>query len=135
MTERKTRVLMLDDERFLLEVYKKSFEKNGYEVYTYYHVDDALSALRQGLGPDVILFDITMPEIKSGYEFIETVKNEKLAKHSLKLALTNEGQEGEITRTKELGANDHLIKSEYIPSELVEKVTQMLKTKKNWFTF
>src|SRR3990167_5056084 len=108
--DRKARVLLLDDEKFLVEIYKIKFEKSGYEVSTYYDVDDALKALRKGYEPDVILFDVTMPDSRSGYEFIETVQKEKLAKHCLKVALTNEGQDGEIARLVELGADAHLLK-------------------------
>ena len=121
---------MLDDEKFLLDIYKISFEKKGYEVSTYYDVDNALSALRGGYDPDVILFDITMPDSRSGYEFIEAVQKERLSRHSLKIALTNEGQEGEKARIAELGADAHLIKSNFIPSEIVTTVTEMLNTKR-----
>ncbi|OGG71232.1 hypothetical protein A3F27_01100 [Candidatus Kaiserbacteria bacterium RIFCSPHIGHO2_12_FULL_53_13] len=128
--DRKARVLLLDDEKFLVEIYKIKFEKSGYEVSTYYDVDDALKALRKGYEPDVILFDVTMPDSRSGYEFIETVQKEKLAKHCLKVALTNEGQDGEIARLVELGADAHLLKTNFIPSEIVTTVTEMLKTRK-----
>lgn len=121
---------MLDDEKFLLYLYKVSFEKNGYEVATYHDVDAALQALREGYVPDVILFDITMPDSKSGYEFIEAVTAEKLAKHSLKVALTNEGQDGPMKRMAELGTDAHLLKAKYTPSEIVNAVTAMVHAKK-----
>ena len=117
---------MLDDERMLLDMYKIGFEKRGYEVHACYDADDALNVLRQGLQPDVILFDITMPDSRSGYEFIETVKKERLAKHALKIALTNEGSDGAINRAEELGADGHLLKAKYIPSELAAVVTELL---------
>lgn len=120
---------MLDDERFLLEIYKKYFVQSGYEVVTTYAADQALSMLRAGFHPEIILFDITMPDSKSGYEFLETVERERLAKHTLKIALTNEGQAGEKARTRELGANAHLIKAEFTPSELVVTVTELLHAK------
>ncbi len=126
-TEHKTKVLMLDDEKFLLEIYKVTFEKNGYEIATYYDADTALGVLRGGYDPDVILFDVTMPDSKSGYEFIETVKSEGLSKRSLKFVLTNEGQDAEIKRLLELGADGHFLKAKYIPSELVAAITEMLK--------
>jgi CheY-like chemotaxis protein len=121
------RVLLLDDEKLLLLLYKTSFEKSGYEVSSFSDVDSALSAVRAGNDPDVILFDITMPDSRSGYEFIETLRNERLSRHSLKIALTNEGQEGEIVRMGELGADAHILKAKYIPSELVHVVNDMLE--------
>jgi len=126
----KTKVLILDDEKFLLYMYKIVFEKNGYDVTTYDSADSALSVLRAGYDPDVILFDITMPEGRSGYEFIEIIGREGLAKRSMKIALTNEGQDGEKSRLAELGADGHLLKAAYIPSQLATIVTEMLAKKR-----
>ncbi len=128
MTEaQKTKVMMLDDEGLLLQIYKIKFEKAGYEVSEYYAPEEALLALQKGYDPDIILFDITMPDAMSGYEFLETIQKKGLGKRSLKIALTNEGQEGEKARTAELGADAHLVKSSYIPSELVTVVSELLK--------
>lgn len=125
-TDRKVKVLMLDDEKFLLNIYKISFEKYGYEVVICHDTDDALHALRRGYNPDVILFDITMPDSRSGYEFIETIHDEKLARRALKIALTNEGQDAAKDRMAELGTDEHLLKAKFIPSELVTKVSELL---------
>lgn len=130
-SEHKVKIMMLDDEKFLLELYKASFEKHGYEVSTYYNAEDALRALREGVQPEVILFDITMPDSRSGYEFIEVVQREKLAPAALKLSLTNEGQDAEIQRIAELGADGHLLKAQHIPSEIAAKVTEMLTARKS----
>ena len=107
------------------------FEKNGYEVSAYNSADDALAALRIGYDPDIILFDITMPGGRSGYEFLEILGKEKLTKRSMKIALTNEGQDGEKARLTELGADGHLLKSAYIPSQLANIVTDMLNAKRS----
>lgn len=123
----KPKVLMLDDERFLLEIYKLAFEKRGYEVTMFTTVWDALGALRGGYEPDVILFDVTIPESDSGFQFIETVTKEKLATRALKVALTNEGREAARDRLLELGADAHLIKAQFIPSEIVAEVGAMLQ--------
>ena len=122
-------VLMLDDERFLLDIYRMSFEKHGFSVRTFRNVDDALSALRGGFNPDVMLFDITMPDSRSGYEFIESVKREGLAPQSLSIALTNAGQDGAIERIMELGADAHLLKADYLPAQIVSTVEMMLAEK------
>ena len=127
MTDAK-HILMLDDERFLLDMYRMSFEKNGYEVSTYRNVDDALAVLRAGAQPDAILFDISMPDSKSGYEFIETIGTEKLAPRALKIALTNSGQDGQIARIKELGADAHLLKANYLPAELAAEISALLES-------
>jgi CheY-like chemotaxis protein len=127
--ERRKKIMMLDDEKFLLKLYRIKFEKSDYEVTTYYDVEDALRALRSGYHPDVILFDITMPGGRSGYEFIEAVQKEELGEDSIKIALTNEGKSGEKARIFQLGADAHLLKADYIPSEVVAAVNEMLEMK------
>ena len=126
MPQTKKKIMMLDDEKFLLEMFKMTFEKNGYDVAVYNDVDEALNALRKGYEPDVMLFDITMPDMRSGYEFIETVNTEKLARRSFKIAFTNQGLVGEKARLAELGTDAHLLKVQYAPAELVGKITELL---------
>lgn len=126
----KIKVLILDDEHFLLDMYRLIFEKNGYDVTTFDTADSALVSLRNGFDPDVMLFDITMPGGMSGYEFLEHVKKEGLAKRSMKIALTNEGQDAEKARLMELGADAHLLKASFVPSQLAITVSQMLQTKR-----
>lgn len=121
----KIKVLLLDDEHFLLEMYRIVFERDGYEVTVYDSADDALVALRAGYAPDIILFDIVMPNGRGGYEFLEILMQEGLAQRSMKIALTNEGQDGEIQRLGELGANAHMVKAQFIPSQLATIVSDM----------
>jgi len=127
LAESKPKVLMLDDERLLLDMYRMALEKDGYDVLACDNADSALESLRGGFNPDVILFDITMPDGKSGYEFIDIVQREKLAPRSLKVVLTNEGRDGVLKHVEELGADAHLMKSKYTQHELAAVVTEMLK--------
>ena len=119
-------VLMVDDERFLLDMYKVAFERAGFTVQTYRDVDAALEALRGGISPDAILFDLTMPDSRSGYEFIESLKREGLAPHARTVALTNAGQDGALSRLTELGTDAHILKSNYVPSQIVQAVERLL---------
>ncbi len=128
MTQQKPRqVLLLDDEKLLVDVYKQKLEQGGYAVNTYYSGDDALQALRIGYRPDVILFDITMPEGMSGFEFLDRVQTEGVSPESVKIALTNVGQDGEIARVMELGAAAHWMKSDLLPKEVVQGVNKFFK--------
>ena len=126
--ESRLKVLLVDDEKLLLDLYRRRFEMNGFDVFTATDPEEVLKTLRAGYKPDVILFDITMPAQISGYEFLEHIKKEKLgAKKCLYIALTNEGQDGEKKRIAELGADDHIMKSNFSPAEIVAHVQEMLK--------
>jgi len=126
-SEQKTKVLIVDDEKMLLQLYRAKFEQSGYDVYTCTEADDALKVLRYGYKPDVILFDINMPGM-SGYDFLKTVKAEKLgAKHNVAIALTNQGHDAERQYTDELGADAHLLKAAFTPAEVVVEVERIME--------
>ena len=124
--ETKTKVLLIDDEEFVRDIYSVKFLRSGFDVFVCSSVDEAILRLRAGYEADVIIFDITMPD-KNGYQFLEELAQVHLKKPCLKIALTNEGQVGEIQRMLELGADVHLVKARYTPREVVEVVNAMLK--------
>jgi CheY-like chemotaxis protein len=98
-------------------------------VYACCDADDALKVLRYGYKPDVIIFDINMPGM-GGYEFLETIKKEKLgAGGNIAVALTNQGHEAEKKFTEELGVDAHILKSDYTPAEVVDKIREIRKAK------
>lgn len=122
-------VLVVDDERLLVDIYKEKLLQKGYDVRPFYSGDDALTALRTGYRPDAILFDITMPNSMSGYEFLETIQAEHLSPTSIKVALTNSGQDAEIARVMQLGAHAHWLKSDLLPTQIVDALTVLLTWK------
>ncbi len=125
--EERMKVLLVDDEKLLLDLYRKKFEEGGYYVYTCSEADDALKVLRYGYKPNVILFDISMPGM-SGYEFLQAVRKEQLGgEPHIAIALTNQAHDAEKKYTSELGADAHILKSSYIPAEIVAKVGELLK--------
>lgn len=121
----KVKILMIDDEKFLLDIYSTKFLKSGFDVFACHSVDEGIAILRKGYEPDVILFDITMPE-KDGYVFLEELRQLRVKKTCLKIALTNEGQTGELQRLAELGTDMHIVKASFTASEIVEKVRHQL---------
>lgn len=121
-------VLLVDDDKFLLDMYTMKFVQDGCTVQACLSARDALETLRHGLTPDAILFDLTMPEI-DGYEFLQTLVGEKLAPTALKFALTNQSTDEEKKKALELGADDFLVKATMIPSEVVNTVKQRLSSR------
>lgn len=125
---KKYKILIVDDDKFLLNMYSMKFGKNGFDVVTASGGEEALTLLRGGLNPDALLLDIIMPTI-DGKELLRTVKKENLAPHAAIVMLTNQGGESDIAETKALGADGYVVKATTIPSEVVEEVQKIVKAK------
>lgn len=126
MTDKKLqKVLLVDDDSFLLQMYCMKFKSEGFDVHTSPSALDAIEQLRHGLMPDAIAFDITMP-VHDGFFLLETIRDEGLAKGAKKIALTNQQSEQEKARAIELGAEEYIIKATMIPSEVVNTIRAAL---------
>jgi CheY-like chemotaxis protein len=121
----KGNVLLIDDDKFLADMYSMKFAKENYTIEACLSVKDALTVLRGGFVPDVILFDLTMPE-QDGFSFLQTLREEKLAPNAVKIALTNQSEDSEKQKAAELGATRYIVKASMIPSEVVNTVAEEL---------
>lgn len=126
----KTNILLVDDDKFLLDMYAMKFTQQGFTVMSALSASDALSDLKQGFAADVILFDLIMPEC-DGFQFLEKLRAEKLGEKALKIALTNQSTDAEKAKAHELGADHFIVKATMIPSEVVNTVRSVLDTGKS----
>lgn len=123
-------ILLVDDDRFLLDMYSLKFKECGCKVTAEPDPAKALKLLKEGLDPDVILLDVIMPGV-SGFDFLQTVRDENLAKKATIIVLSNQGQEEDIKKAMDLGAAGYIVKASAIPSEVLEKtITFADKNKK-----
>jgi len=127
--DNKQKIFIVDDDNFLLDMYALKFSQSGYEVHTASGAEDTLKKLREGFAPDVMLIDIVMP-IMNGFELIEAIDKEGLAKGALKIILSNRGQQSDIERGQELHADGYIIKANTTPSEVISKVAEIIAAKK-----
>lgn len=123
------KILFVDDDKFLLDMYALKFSKAGYDVKTSDSTDGALKMIREGYAPDVMLCDIVMPGM-DGLEFVSTVRSEKLAPSTIVIMLTNQGTSDDISRAKKLGVDGYIVKATTIPSEVLTTVEKIYSSKK-----
>jgi CheY-like chemotaxis protein len=128
MEGEKKKILIVDDDGFLLDMYAFKFSQNNFEVYTANGGVQAIEKLKEGLKPDIILMDIIMPEM-DGFEMFEKINNEKLSVDSTKIILSNKGQQEDIDRGAALGAAGYIIKVNSTPVEVIDKVMKILADK------
>jgi CheY-like chemotaxis protein len=119
------KILIIDDDSFLLDMYALKFMKSNFSVSTALGPEKALEKLKDGFSPDIILLDIMMP-VMDGFELLEKLKQEKIAPNSVVVFLSNRGQDSDIKRAKELGAAGYIIKASSTPSEVIEKVENLI---------
>lgn len=122
-------ILILDDDKFLAEMYGMKFSANGYDVQTCLSTNEAIGVLKGGFTPDCIIFDVLMPE-RDGFAFLQALANEKLAERAALIALTNQGNDTEKVKAQGLGVDRYIVKASMIPSEVVQAVEEEVAKKR-----
>ena len=127
MSEEKKKVLLVEDDPFIRDIYHVKFSQDGFEVSMVNNGMEALKKMEEFV-PDIILLDIIMPYM-DGMEVLEKIKKEERFKKTPVILLTNLSQQEEVKHGLELGARDYLIKSHFTPSEVLDKINVYLKEK------
>ncbi len=127
--ENKYSILIVDDDEFLLDMYSLKFRQSGFKVEACFGGQEALEKIRGGLRPDMVLFDLVMPNM-DGFEFLRSFKEENLSEKSKLIILSNLGQKEDVQKGLALGADDYIVKAYFTPSEVLAKVSSLLDTSK-----
>jgi len=123
------RVLVAEDDKFLIKAYSSKLKKEGFEAILAVDGEEAISQA-MAKSPEIILLDLVMPK-KDGFEVLSELKQSDKTRNIPVVVLSNLGQEEDIDRCKALGADDYLVKSSISINDVVEKIREILaKTKK-----
>ncbi len=124
-----TKILVVEDDSFVIDIYHTKLSQEGYEVIEARNGIEAMKKLEE-VRPDLILLDIIMPYM-DGMEVLRKIKKDEKLKTIPIILLTNLSQKEEINEGLGLGASDYLIKSHFTPSEVLEKIKICLKNLEN----
>jgi DNA-binding response OmpR family regulator len=116
----KARILLVEDDIALATAYKVSMEAEGFDVRHCPNGEDALQAALD-YHPDLILLDIMMPKI-SGYDVLDILRHTPATAHTKIVILTALSQPSDQQRAKELGADEFLIKSQAVISDVMKRI-------------
>lgn len=130
MEGEKKKILIVDDDNFLLDMYALKFSQSNFEVHTAGSGVTVLEKLRGGLCPDVILMDIIMPEM-DGFEALTQINKENLCPNCVKIILSNKSEQKDIEEGKRLGVAGYIVKASSTPQEVIDQVIQILQSKKD----
>ncbi len=124
MDQKNIHILIVEDDTFLLNIYKTKFEFENFKVSTAENGEVGLADARKK-HPDLILLDILMPKM-DGFTFLQELKKDKTIQDIPVILLTNLGQKDDVQKGLDLGAKDYIIKAHFKPSEILEKVRKVL---------
>src|SRR3989344_2149537 len=99
MENTQLKILLVDDDRFLLDMYSLKFKKSGLEIDAVGTSLSALEKLRTGNVYDILILDIIMPTM-DGLELLKTIRTEKLVPNAVVIMLTN--QTDDLEKAKSL---------------------------------
>lgn len=116
-------VLIVEDDKDLLAALKAKLEREGYRTLTAQDGVEALTLMKQK--PDGVLLDLLLPK-KSGMEVLEEIHSSPEWKSIPVIIISNSGQEVEIERAEKLGARDYLVKTDFTPQEVLDKLTPLV---------
>ncbi|MCA9354049.1 MAG: response regulator [Candidatus Kaiserbacteria bacterium] len=120
------KLLLIDDDAFLRDMYALKFKDTGYEVEVADGAVTALRVLERSQDFDVIMLDMIMPGM-TGTELIRAIREKFPDMKAKCIVLSNQGQDEDIEEATKAGADGYIIKAEAVPSDVVKKVEAMAK--------
>ncbi len=124
MNPQNKKILLVEDEDFIRELYVRQLTKEGFEIKSAADGQTGLNLLKTEVF-DLLLLDIMLPGI-NGLQLLREFKTLNPNSKMITILLTNLGQEAVIKEGFELGAQAYLIKASYTPDQVVTEVKNAL---------
>lgn len=125
----KQKIIIVDDDKFLLDMYAMKFGEKNFKVVQCSSAEEALDKVIGGFHPDIFLVDIIMQKM-DGFTFVQTINEKDLKGQAVVIILSNLGQKEDVEHGLKLGADGYIIKASATPSEVVTKVVDIMNNKK-----
>lgn len=121
------KILLVEDDIFLIKMYQKKLELAGFEVIVAPNGEMGVAKMKE-IKPDLVFMDIMMPKV-NGLEAIELAKKDEEIKNIPIVVLSNLSSPTDLDIAKSKGAQKVIIKSEINPGDLVTTANEILKPK------
>lgn len=118
------KILIVEDEEIISELLQKKLIQEGYETTIARDGEEGLKKIRE-TRPDLVLLDIIMPKM-GGFDVMKEIKKDRELARIPIIIISNSGQPVEIDEAQRLGAKDWLIKTEFDPQEVIDKVAKQI---------
>lgn len=114
------KILLIEDEKILIDLYRDGFTEAGFEMSVSLTAEEGLEAAKKEK-PDLIILDILLPR-GNGIFFLEHFKKDPKIRSIPVVVLSNLDDPETRKKALKLGVKDYLIKTDYTPHELIEKI-------------
>jgi DNA-binding response OmpR family regulator len=118
------KILIIEDEKDLAEMYKEKLEIEGFQVFLAESIEEGLKVTKKEK-PDLILLDILLGE-ENGISFLKKQKKDKEIFEIPVVAFSNYDNSQTKNEAKKLGVKEYLMKTDFTPKEFVEKIKMYL---------
>lgn len=119
------KILLIEDEKILAEMYREKFSQAGFNVFLAFEGKEGLKLAKKEK-PDLIVLDILLPD-ENGIIFLEWLRKEPEIASIPVVAFSNYDEPETRREAAKLGVKDYLIKTNYTPQEIIEKIKDYLK--------
>lgn len=123
------RLLLIDDDLFVRDMYTLQFEHTGHEVVVADNASVALSILNHDKDFDCLLIDMIMPG-DTGIDLLRIIKQQFPDLKAKRIMLSNQNEHYDIEEATGAGALGYIVKANTVPSEVVKKVTKIIEDNK-----
>lgn len=118
------KILIIEDEKILAEMYQDKFSEAGFKVSLAFASEEGINLAKKEK-PDLILLDILLPR-ENGIQFLLRLRKIPEISQIPVVALSNYDEPKTKKEAEKLGAKDYLIKTEFTPTQLIEKIKKYL---------
>lgn len=122
------KILLVDDEQSIIDIFSQVLQKGNYTVVTAMNGKDALAKV-QTEKPDVVLLDQILPDM-NGNEILKTLKAQETTKNIPIALLSNYSDDKMMQDAISAGASDYILKYQIEPTDLIQKLAQILSEQK-----
>lgn len=123
------KILIVEDEKILADMYQDKFTQAGFEIVLAYSAEEAHKILQKEI-PDLILLDILLPR-ENGISFLTSLKKKPELASIPVVAFSNYDDPETKKQAFKLKIKEYLIKTDYTPKEIIEKVKTYFKDEKS----
>ncbi len=116
MENKKNKILVIEDDKFLLKLYANQLKRSGFNVISSLNGEEGLKKVLAEK-PDLVLLDLVLPR-KNGFEVLSEIKSNPKTKNIPVIILTNLSQVSDLEMGIKLGAQDYIVKTDFSINEL-----------------